>query len=333
MDKMHRFRELAPGLGLSVVVAIVAKALALIFPTLGGATIAILLGIVLGNTIFKQPILAKGTKFSESRLLEYSVVLLGFTVTFQTIAQLGVRGFIFIFVMMTIVIIGTLYLGGAFNFNKKMSMMMAGGNAVCGSSAIGAIAPAIQADDQEKGQIITLVNLLGTVMMLTLPFLGTSLFQGDQLAQGALIGGTLQSVGQVVAGASLIDPKVVQYAMLFKILRIILLVVVVAVFEKVNQGPATVSTKPNRKKIPIPWYVTGFLIVCILNSFVSLPTSFETIAHFLSTWFETTALAAIGLRLDLRRFIKEGPRFLFYGLSVGSVQTVAALGFLWLFPV
>lgn len=58
---------------------------------------------------------------------------------------------------------------------------MAGGNAVCGSSAIGAIAPAIQADDEEKGQIITLVNLLGTVMMLTLPFLGLALFGSDVL--------------------------------------------------------------------------------------------------------------------------------------------------------
>lgn len=331
-------QKILPGLGLSVGVAILAKSLALIFPTLGGATIAILLGIVLGNTFFKQPILQTGTKFSESRLLEYSVVLLGFTVTFQTIAQLGVRGFIFVFVMMAVVIISTLYLGGAFRFNRKMSMMMAGGNAVCGSSAIGAIAPAIKADDQEKGQIITLVNLLGTIMMLTLPFLGTSFFPNDVLAQGALIGGTLQSVGQVVAGASLIDPSVVQYAMLFKILRIILLVVVVAVFEKMAQAAVTsntteAETKKNTKKFPIPWYVTGFLIVCILNSFITLPSNFEAIAHFLSTWFETTALAAIGLRLDLRRFIKEGPRFLFYGLSVGGVQTVTALLFLFVFPV
>ncbi|MGM0258512.1 YeiH family protein [Enterococcus sp. AZ102] len=331
-------QKILPGLGLSVGVAILAKSLALLFPTLGGATIAILLGIVLGNTVFKQPILQAGTKFSESRLLEYSVVLLGFTVTFQTIAQLGVRGFIFVFVMMTVVIISTLYLGGAFKFNRKMSMMMAGGNAVCGSSAIGAIAPAIKADDQEKGQIITLVNLLGTIMMLTLPFLGTSFFPKDVLAQGALIGGTLQSVGQVVAGASLIDPSVVQYAMLFKILRIILLVVVVAIFEKMAQATATshateAKIKKRTKKFPIPWYVTGFLIVCILNSFITLPSSFEVVAHFLSTWFETTALAAIGLRLDLRRFIKEGPRFLFYGLSVGGVQTVTALLFLVVFPV
>ncbi len=60
--------------------------------------------------------------------------------------------------------------------------MMAGGNAVCGSSAIAAIAPVIHAEEEEKGQIITLVNLLGTIMMLSLPFLGLHLY-GDHLIE------------------------------------------------------------------------------------------------------------------------------------------------------
>lgn len=70
-----------------------------------------------------------------------------------------------------------------------MSLLMAGGNAVCGSSAIASIAPAIQADEEEKGQIITLVNLLGTVLMLTLPILSGILYGTNLLARSALIGG------------------------------------------------------------------------------------------------------------------------------------------------
>lgn len=139
-----------PGLLLSFIVAAVAKVLALWLPQLGGATLAILLGIVLGNTFFNQKQYAQGTKFAESRLLEYSVVLLGFTVTFQTISEMGIRGFVFIVLMMTIVITAAYLIGKKLGFNQKMSLMMAGGNAVCGSSAIGAIAPAIQADDEER---------------------------------------------------------------------------------------------------------------------------------------------------------------------------------------
>lgn len=326
-------KPILPGLGLSLGVAILAKLLALFLPKLGGATLAILIGIVLGNTLFKQPALAAGTKFSESRLLEYSVVLLGFTVTFQTIGEMGIKGLLFILLIMTTVIIGAYWIGRKLGFNEKMAMMMAGGNAVCGSSAIGAIAPSIEANDEEKGQIITLVNLLGTVMMLTLPFLGMSLYGDALLSKSALLGGTLQSVGQVVAGASLVNPETVKYAMLFKITRIIFLVVVVFLFERKAQRDGIVAAKGAKKKFPIPWYVTSFLIFCIINSFFTLPALFSDGAHFISTWFETTALAAIGLRLDFKKFLKEGPRFLLYGLSVGAVQTVAALVFIFILHI
>jgi len=108
ITKMQKnYFPILPGLGLSVIVAVIAKLLALIFPTIGGATIAILMGIILGNTYFKQPNLAVGTKFSESRLLEYSVVLLGLTVTFQTISEMGWKGVVYVLCMMTIVISGT----------------------------------------------------------------------------------------------------------------------------------------------------------------------------------------------------------------------------------
>ncbi|WP_125767219.1 YeiH family protein [Lapidilactobacillus wuchangensis] len=325
-------RPVLPGLGLSVAVAIAAKVIAIWLPDLGGATIAILLGILLGNTCFRQEIWAVGTKFSESRLLEYSVVLLGFTVTFQTISQIGWRGVVYVVLMMTTVIFAAYWLGHWLGFDEKMSLMMAGGNAVCGSSAIGAIAPAIKADETDKGQIITLVNLLGTVMMLLLPLIGGQVFGDQLLAKSALLGGTLQSVGQVVAGASLISSATVQYAMLFKIMRIMLLVVVVLAFTKKVAAPTTsaANTTHKTKGIRIPWYVLGFLIFCILNSLVSLPTVLNASAHTISTWFETTALAAIGLRLDFRKFMQQGVKFLLYGVGVGFVQTVAAISFILL---
>lgn len=329
-DSLLNYSPILPGLLLAFTVAVASKLLALIFPQIGGATIAILLGILLGNTFFKQEYLGKGTKFAESRLLEYAVVLLGFTVTFQTISQMGLKGIVFVILMMSVVILGAYFVGQKLGFSERMSLMMAGGNAVCGSSAIGAIAPAIDADDEEKGQIITLVNLLGTVMMLLLPFLGLQLFGDDLLSKSALLGGTLQSVGQVVAGASLINQETVQYAMLFKIMRIIMLVLVVFFFEKkVQKNHVKTDSAKKAKKLPIPWYVLAFLIVCIINSTVDLPAVFNQTANFISTWFETTALAAIGLRLDFRKFMKEGPKFLFYGLSVGSIQTIAAVGLIY----
>ena len=172
-------------------------------------------------------------------------------------------------------------------------------------------------------------------MMLTLPFLGLQLFGGNLIEKSAFLGGTLQSVGQVVAGASLLDSSVVEFAMLFKILRIMMLVVVVYLFEKFmhKKQPALFETPTDtqkKRKLPLPWYVLGFVIFCLVNSLFSLPVVIDQSAHFISSWFEITALAAIGLRLDFAKFMKEGTRFLSYGLAVGLLQTVMALLFIWL---
>lgn len=325
-----------PGLMAAFLVAIVSKLIAQWFPSLGAATIAILLGILLGNTYLKNPLLERGTKFAESKLLEFSVVLLGTTVTFQTIAHIGLKGAFFIFIQMGGTILVTYFIGKKMYFSDNMSLLMAGGNAVCGSSAIASIAPAINAKEEEKGQIITLVNLLGTILMLLLPVIGSLLYQSNLLAKSALIGGTLQSVGQVVASASMVDNKAVELAMLFKIMRIMLLVVVVFLFSQfknqkiLSESEITVSTT---KKSVLPWYVAGFLCACIINSFFHLPTQVTVTAHFFSGWFEITALAAIGLRLDFQKFFKEGKRFLLYGLSVGVIQILLATILIYLLAI
>lgn len=313
---------LLPGLLLAVAVAGLGKIAAGFLPQIGGGTFAILFGIFLGNTLFRQSAWQAGTKLAERKLLEFAVVILGTKVTFQTILEIGGKGAAYVIVLMISTIFFTYLIGRKIGFNQSMSLLMAGGNAVCGSSAIASIAPVIDAKEEEKGQIITLVNLLGTFMMLTLPFLAQVIFS-DNLTQSALIGGTLQSVGQVVAGANLIGPQIVQYAMLFKILRIMFLVLVVFSFEKfVHRGTTATQVK---RKAHLPWYVIGFLALCTINSFIQLPTSLTSSLSFISSWFETTALAAIGLRLNIRNFLKEGRKFMLYGSSVGLFQTVVAI--------
>lgn len=326
-----KVKMILPGLLTSIGIAVISQLLAQRVPALGAATIAILLGILLGNTVLRQPQLAKGTKFVESKLLEYSVMLLGATMTVQTIGQIGVWGVGFILIQMTVTIVGAMWIGQRLGFSQSMRLLMAGGNAVCGSSAIASIAPVIEADEDDKGTVITLVNLMGTVLMLTLPWLGMSLFGSQTILKGALIGGTLQSVGQVVAAASMVNQATVQFATIFKIMRIMMLVVVVLIFGRLHQRTlenelaedAVVSG--NGSGHWLPWYVAGFLILCALNSIFNLPVIIGATAHTISSWFEIIALAAIGLRLNLVSFLKAGKRLALYGLGVGTLQVVTAL--------
>lgn len=330
---MKKKLQTLPGFGLSLVIAIVSYLIAKWWlPMLGGATIALFIGIILGNTVMRQPILNAGTKFSEKRLLEYSVMLLGATITFQSIQKIGWNGVLFTAIQMIGTIAFAIWFGKKLHFSEGTYLLMAGGNAVCGSSAIGAIAPVVDADNEETGISITMVNLMGTILMLLLPVLGTALWHGNDTLRGILIGGTVQSVGQVVASATMVNQATVVSATLFKILRIICLVFVVSTFGYLHQKRQSKASDVKlsqqllaKKSSLVPWYVLGFLAFCILNSLRYLPNGFGALCHFLSTWCETTALAAIGLRLDLKQLFSQGKQLMIYAGGIVVLQISLAV--------
>lgn len=311
-----------PGIILATVIAIISKQLVHFMPLLGAATIAILIGVILGNTLFRSTFFAKGTKFSESRLLEYSIVLLGMTITFDTIKTLGIQGLIYIVLQITITLISAIIIGRLLKFDKPFTLLMASGNAICGSSAIASTAPVVNANDDVKGVAIIIVNLMGTIMMLLLPIISFFLYQHSPNETSALIGGTLQSVGQVVASGNLVSDIVAQKAIIFKIVRIIFLVVVVLVLSKYANSEETKTTK---KVTPVPWYVIGFFVMCTVSSIGLINGMLNTLAHTVSGWFEIIALAAIGLRLDIRLLLAQGIRYVIYALVLGAVQITAAI--------
>ncbi|QBO36163.1 putative sulfate exporter family transporter [Periweissella cryptocerci] len=324
---MQKKYGILPGLALSFGVAIIAQFLSKFIPHLGAATIAIFLGIILGNTVIKQLLWKVGTGFAEKKLLEGSVVLLGATVTFQTIAELRLQGVVLIIIQMAATIAFVYWLGKRLLFNRETALLMSTGNAICGSSAIASVAPVIKAKDDDRRTAIMMVNLMGTVLMMILPIIGPLVFGHNNLLIGGLIGATVQSVGQVIASGLMVNHMVATYATLFKIMRIILLIVVVLLFSKMQknydakQGVVTET----KAKIGVPWYVLGFFILCILNSSLHFPTIISGTAHTISSWFEVTALAAIGLNLNLVAFIKSGKNLAIYGAVVMVFQVALAI--------
>ena len=274
---MKKVKEIFPGLIVSVVVALVSIFIRKFVPNLGAATIAIFLGMFVGNLFLNQDIFQKGYKFSETDLLSYSIVLLGATLSITTHLEIGIGGVIFIVLQMTITIIGALYIGKKLGFGQNFRFLMASGNAVCGSSAIAATAPVIDADDKEKGIAITIVNVTGIVLMFLLPLIARFLYNSELCRHQALIGGTLQSVGQVVASGAMVSEEVKDLATIFKIVRVILLVVVVFIFghlkHKTNEEIVEEEVEDVKKeKVKVPWYVIGFFITCALFS-VNIITS------------------------------------------------------------
>ena len=315
------------GIIATVILSIIAKVLAIWLPFLGAEAIAMLLGILLGNTVLAGATWAPGIKWAEKFPIEIGIALMGLTVTLRTIEKLGINGLLFILIQMTLTIVIVLWLGGRiFKVSKQSAMLMGAGNAVCGSSAIASVSPAIGATDDQRRTTVATVSLTGVVLLLVIPVIGPYLVGNNNLLLGALVGGVVQSVGQVVGTAALINPTVVTYVTLFKMLRIILLTVVVLIFAKMAQKDDTNNqiTTPS-KGVKIPWFIIAFVILLCVNSFISLPHLINNSAKTISSFTGVVNLAGIGLNLKIATIKKSGGKFLTYGLVTGAVQVILAV--------
>lgn len=328
-------KKIIPGLLLCILIAQLGVFLGKFIPSIGGAPLAIFLGLIAGNTFAKSTIFAPGSKFSESDLLSYSIVLLGGTLSINTILQLGFSGIAFILLQMALTITLTMFIGKKLGFSKHFRALMASGNAVCGSSAIGASSPVINAEDNDKGISITIVNLTGTLLMFALIPIAGFLYNFETLHTSALLGGILQSVGQVIAAGSMVNHQVLEMATIFKIVRIVFLVIVVIWLSKefhnkeieMDTEFALEEEAYSKKKnnISVPWYIIGFFILCILFSFGLIPPGISKTFKMISSKFEIVALAGIGMRVNISELVKQGPKASLYGLLVGLSQIVIAI--------
>lgn len=266
-------------------------------------------------------------KFSESHLLYYSIVLLGATLTFNALFEIGLSGLMFILLQMIGTILFVIWFGKMMHFGKDFRLLMASGNAVCGSSAIASTAPAIKAKEGDVAVSIVIVNLLGTILMVVLPVIAEVIFHNNVLESSALIGGTLQSVGQVVASGSIISEEVENQAAIFKISRILFLVAVIFILKQIkfkNEEQSEIKPPFQWHKM-IPWYIAGFLILCSVNSLLQFPTDITYPINEVGNILEIIALAGIGMSVQIKELTQRGWRLTSYAGGIGLFQIGLAL--------
>ncbi len=317
------FIKLIPGLLASSILAMLAIGLSKIIPNVGAATLSIFIGMIAGNSLLKDKKYQKGCKFAESQFLAVSIVLLGATISFSALKGLGVNGIIFIILQMIFTILFAMVIGDRFSMGIKFTALMATGNAVCGSSAIAAMSETIHAKSDDKGLSIAIVNLIGTILMLALPVLTWFMYQHQILQSSGMIGGVLQSIGQVVASGAMVSEEVKEMATLFKLLRVMLLSVVVLFLGNYVQRKTSVNG--GKASLKMPWYVIGFIVTCMLFSLGAISPQMAIIFKKISGYLEIIALAAIGLKINVKEILAEGRQALTYGLCIGVFQVICAL--------
>lgn len=336
LNKIPPKTGFAAGIGLTLIIALVAKYLAS-FPFLhimGQLVIAILIGIAL-RAVFGLPAsLAEGTNFSSKKLLRLGIILLGMRLNLMDIVHAGPKVFLIAIIVIVFTISVVYGLARLFKVEQRLSILTACGTAICGAAAVVAIAPQIKAKDDETAIGAAMVAILGTVFTLAYtflyPFLGLS-----EVGFGIFSGATLHEIAHVIAAADPIGTDAVDMAVIVKLTRVALLVpiaILIGIWANRQQAREELAHtgQDNAKKstwrsIPIPWFIVGFLIVSGFNSLGIVSEQFAANIVTLAYLLIAMAMAGLGVHVDLVSFRKLGLRAFAAGL-VGSLL-LALLGY------
>lgn len=311
-----RLARLAPGLVLTIALALAALAVARVEeralgqPVVEGLVVAILLGMTL-RTLWTPPAeFDAGVGFAARELLEVAVFLLGLSVDLALLVAAGPALALGIVLLVVLGIALSYSLGRLLGLPHTLAVLVACGNSICGNSAIAALAPVIDADPEHVASSIAFTAILGVAVVLGLPFLvqplGLSFYQ-----YGVLAGLTVYAVPQVLAAAFPVSALSGQVGTLVKLVRVLMLGPVVLFFalrQRASAATAPAAPRPTRVRITqfVPWFILGFLALALLRSLGAVPDAVVGPARTLSAWLTVVAMAALGLGCDLRAIVRVG---------------------------
>ncbi|MFS0576880.1 YeiH family protein [Sporosarcina sp. 179-K 3D1 HS] len=318
------------GIGLTLIIAVIAKlATSLPFLSLIGPLVfAILIGIV-WNTFFPvRTVWEPGIHFSSKILLRAGIILLGMRLNLSDIAAAGWPAFL-LATSSVIIGIGAVYgMAKLLKVDNTIGFLTACGTGICGAAAIVAVSSQMKAKAEQTAVSVAIISLLG--MLFT--FLYSVFYQVLGLsseAYGMFAGGTLHEIANVVAAGDVGGAAALDLALVVKLTRVILLVVVAAcvgiwMTKKHRQEGETF----NIKKLPIPWFIFGFLAMSAFYSTGIVPEQIASMLVSLSYVLMAMAMAGLGLNVKLEAFKRAGMKPLIAGLGGTIILVAIEYGFI-----
>ena len=300
---------------------------------LGASIIALFMGTII-NSFFHPDWMKPALKFASKKILKAAIVLLGASLSINTILSVGKMTFFVMIFTFAMCFGGGYFVRKLFGLNWKLSNLISAGTGICGGSAVAAIAPVIDADDKDIAFAMSSTFLFDMVMVALYPLMGKALGMTD-IAYGIWAGTSVNDTASVVASGYAFSEAAGDFATMVKLTRTIAIIPTVLVFAYIGtrikqkeMKAANNGQKVNLVKI-IPWFIGGFLALAILNSFGFIPTAVSGVLKSASKFLMVTALAAIGLGTSITDFRKAGLAPMFYGITIDTLVTLTALAVIW----
>ena len=276
------------------------------YPWLEPLVLAILLGACVRTAWTPGPRWQPGIAFSAKMLLEVAVALLGASVSLATVLAVGPALLAGIVGIVVAAVASSYAIGRALGLPRRMAVLVACGNSICGNSAIAAVAPVIGADGKDVASAIAFTAVLGVGVVLGLPLAAALL--GLSAAQGGVLAGlTVYAVPQVLAATAPMGVLSTQAGTVVKLVRVLMLgplVFLLSVFGASLRG----SRGPGRVPLHrlVPWFIVGFLLLGALRSLGLLPAAVLAPAAAAASALTVLSMAALGLGVDVRAVARAG---------------------------
>jgi uncharacterized integral membrane protein (TIGR00698 family) len=293
------------------------------FPNIEYVLWAIVLGLVISNTVGVPEIFRAGVATYEF-WLKAGIVLLGSRFLLGDVLRLGGVSLALVAVELIVAITFMTFLGRAFGLRPKLTSLLAVGSAVCGVSAIIATKGAIEADDEDSSFAIAAILALGALSLFTFPLIGHALHLSDH-AYGLWAGLAVDNTAEATAAGALYSDAAGKLAVLAKTTRnaMIGFVVLAYAIYWASQGQAKrVGNKAAFLWQKFPKFVLGFLLISVLATYAFFNKEQITALANLSRWAFLLTFAGVGLRTNFREMRNQGLRPFAVG-AIGEIVIAA----------
>ncbi|MCL4369827.1 MAG: YeiH family protein [Chloroflexi bacterium] len=330
---MQQYVSLFPGLVLVLAIATVANFSAgFLPPAINGVIVAILLGLLIKNTINVPYQFQPGIKFSLQKLLRLAIILLGIRLSFFDVLRIGAQSLAIIIACMSAALL-LAYLGGRlFKLPNRLALLIGVGTAICGNSAIVATAPVLEAKDEEVSFAVATITLFGTLAVFLYPAIGLAAHMSDSFF-GTWAGTAVNDTSQVVATGFAFSNAAGQVATVVKLTRnalmapvIVLIGILWARASARSVSTSGLAAKQLKLTKIFPYFVLGFVGMALLNTIEVFPKPVVAQVNNLSSFLILMALSGVGLGTNLSQMRKTGLRPFYLGLFTAAV--VASLSVL-----
>lgn len=322
--KMRRIKNKLPGIALSAIIALPAWLIGNHFPIIGSPVLGILFGLML--TFWKRPAaFQEGVSYTSKKLLQYSIILLGFDMDLFQVFQTGRQTLSLMVFTLTATFLAAFYFGRLLKVDRDTNILIGVGTAICGGSAIAAASPVIHAREEDVARSISTIFFFNVIAAFLFPFLGHVLHMNDYHF-GLWAGTAINDTSSVVAAGYSFSNEAGNLAVIVKLTRTLMIIPVTLVLALLTAKRDSHTGGAKYRICSIfPWFVLGFIAASVISTFLPLPEEAGVFLAKIGKYVIVMAMAAIGLNTNLASLVKNGWKPIVLGLSCWAVLAVTSL--------